>query len=704
MNSTTLFTQLDLSSALHQAIEECGYIHPTPVQEKTIPLAIQGMDLMIQSQTGTGKTAAFMIPVIEHLLTQTSMRALILAPTRELARQVTVEAQKLCKFTSLEVSSIYGGVPIEKQFKAVKHHEILVGTPGRVVDHLRRKTLNLKNFNSFVLDEADEMLSMGFMEELNEITQALPKSRHTLFFSATFPASVKRYAHRFLNQATFLSFLDENSSADELDHLYYMTQDLQRTTTLIRVLEQETPDNAIIFANTRREVDLIARILKKKGYDIDQLSGNLEQKSREKVMAKMRENRIRYLVATDVAARGIDLSDLSHVIHYSLPPNYEIYTHRSGRTGRAGKSGVVISLIGPREIGLFYEFKTIHHLPLVERTLEHNNQSNSLAQSSQSSSSSSSSSAPSSPSSPLSPSSPSSQSSSSSVKKVNRTLQKLRAHRLKSPIQTSNVDPKPPSSSQDKKSTHHENRIKSRVSQQEKQQLQEESGQKSNLTPSDQEQSHLNSKPKRRRRRKLDSPIVKTTKEIKETLSAKPKPSSSVVDPQPLDSSKNALLQVLQNHPLFPSCSGDVPELQAILDSPDLPQLLHLLTHLGQFLPLRSPSSHPSSPSVPPIQKQNSLALQHDKKEPTFNPQPKKKPRRRWIKFKLNLGLEHFQTLAHFKEWLFEESGLSTQEIRAIQCTSEVTYLQIHHEYASDFVLTLQGEDWQDRLIQVERL
>ena len=202
------------------------------------------------------------------------------------------------------------------------------------------------------------MLSMGFMEELNEITQALPQDRQTLFFSATFPASVKRYAQRFLNQATFLSFLDETSSADELDHLYYMTQDLQRTSTLIRVLEAESPENAIIFANTRREVDLVARILKKKGYDIDQLSGNLEQRSREKVMAKMRNNQIRYLVATDVAARGIDIDRISHVINYDIPMDAESYVHRIGRTGRAGRTGKALLFVTPREQRLLKDIET----------------------------------------------------------------------------------------------------------------------------------------------------------------------------------------------------------------------------------------------------------------------------------------------------------------------------------------------------------
>jgi ATP-dependent RNA helicase DeaD len=363
------FTALSLSPLTLRALEDVGYETPTPVQIGALPPAIEGLDLMVQSQTGTGKTAAFALPLIERLSTVTEISALILTPTRELARQVAEETSRLAQYHEHKIVTIYGGAPFDPQVRALETATIVVGTPGRVIDHLRRRTLNLKHVRCFVLDEADEMLSMGFAEELEQVLKYLPKSRQTLFFSATFPPNVKRYAAKVLKDPQLLSFLDEESSADDLEHYYYMMRGVNRTKDLLKILSHERPKNAIIFVNTRRETEQLANHLTKRGLDAERLSGDMDQRERERVMKKMKQREVQYLVATDVAARGIDITLLSHVIHYQLPESSEVYIHRSGRTGRAGEKGVVLSLVGSKEIGVLYALKKYHHLDMIERAI-----------------------------------------------------------------------------------------------------------------------------------------------------------------------------------------------------------------------------------------------------------------------------------------------------------------------------------------------
>jgi len=366
------FDELSLSELTMRAIHDMGYESPTPVQAGAVPIALTGRDVMVQSQTGTGKTAAFSLPLIEQICARDGRRgvsAIVLAPTRELARQVAQEMGQLAAHHELEICTIYGGTPFDPQVEQLKTTDVVVGTPGRVVDHLKRRTLKLDAVRHFVLDEADEMLSMGFAEELEEVRKRLPKQRQTLFFSATFPPAVKRYSERTLKEPELLSFLDESSSADDLEHAYYMVRGLARSTPLTKILLDEDPKNAIIFVNTRRDCELVMKALKRVGLDADRLSGDMDQKERERVMAKMKRKALRFLVATDVAARGIDISQLSHVIHYQLPDSPEVYIHRSGRTGRAGEKGTVLSLIGPQEIGVLYALKRFHHLKLIEREL-----------------------------------------------------------------------------------------------------------------------------------------------------------------------------------------------------------------------------------------------------------------------------------------------------------------------------------------------
>ena len=370
-NTPIAFDQLPLSPETLTAIEAIGYQYATPVQAGAIPPAIDGRDLMVQSQTGTGKTAAFSLPLIERLKGSPHIGALALAPTRELARQVMEEARRLSAHSKdFSVTCIYGGVSFDDQVSAIKQNPTLVvGTPGRVLDHLRRGTLSLKALQCFVLDEADEMLSMGFAEDLEDILRHIPKERQTLFFSATFPATVKRYANKTLQNPISLSFLDETSSADDLEHYYMLLPGVARSSHLKNLLLELNPESALIFTNTRRDADKTAQLLNRHGLDAHKLSGDMDQNARDRVMQKMKAKQIRFLVATDVAARGIDISQLSHVFHYQLPDNPEVYIHRSGRTGRAGAKGVVYSLASSKDLGVIYALKRFHNLSLTERAL-----------------------------------------------------------------------------------------------------------------------------------------------------------------------------------------------------------------------------------------------------------------------------------------------------------------------------------------------
>ena len=365
------FQDLPLSEELLASLKDVGYESATPVQAGSITPAVEGRDLMVQSQTGTGKTAAFTIPLIERFKDTKDITALVLAPTRELARQVMEEAKRLSAHSPhFSVCCIYGGVSFDDQVEEIKSKPtMIVGTPGRVIDHLRRGTLRLDTLRCFVLDEADEMLSMGFAEELEQILRYLPSERQTLFFSATFPANVKRYANKTLNDPLALSYLTETSSADDLDHYYMLLPGVARGTHLKNLLRELNPESAIIFTNTRRDAERTSQLLTKAGMDANRLSGDMDQKERDRVMRKMKDKKIRFLVATDVAARGIDISQLSHVIHYQLPDTPEVYIHRSGRTGRAGAKGEVYSLASSQDLGVIYALKRFHHLTLIEREL-----------------------------------------------------------------------------------------------------------------------------------------------------------------------------------------------------------------------------------------------------------------------------------------------------------------------------------------------
>ncbi len=362
------FADLHLSTQMLAALEKIGYIHPTPVQQSAIPMVFTGRDLMVQSQTGTGKTAAYGIPLLDSINPKAKgVKALVLAPTRELAKQVADELTSIGANQRIQSVAVYGGASMDKQIAEMRFAHIVAGTPGRILDHLKRQNLRLNQLQTLVLDEADEMLSMGFARELSQIMEYVPEKRQTLLFSATIPEDIKRLAKRYLTEPEFLSLVEENVAADDVEHHYYMVNGVSRPRDLVQVIEYEEPESAIIFTNTRKDSELVCRQLMRMGYDAEYLNSDLPQREREEIMKRIKEKSLRFLVATDIAARGIDITELSHVINYVLPESPEVYIHRTGRTGRAGHKGVAISLIGPREIGVYYYLKRIYNVALQER-------------------------------------------------------------------------------------------------------------------------------------------------------------------------------------------------------------------------------------------------------------------------------------------------------------------------------------------------
>lgn len=366
------FADLPLSEEIRSAIAERGYRHPTPVQAMAIPRVIAGKDLIVRSKTGTGKTAAFSIPVLEKIPAGTRKPlALVLCPTRELALQVAEEATLLAKNKDVRVTAIYGGAPMGAQIKALEEGAaFIVGTPGRVYDHIRRGTLDLSEARFAILDEADEMLSMGFFEEVTRILDKLPKDCQTLLFSATVPPDIERLVRKYLKEPETLLLSGDVYTVEGIKHVAYpMVEDYPKPRNLLYLLQREDPESAIIFANTRDDTALITAVLNRNGLEAEVLNGDLPQKERERVMAKVKHGEVRFMVATDIAARGIDISDLSHVINYSLPEDPAVYLHRVGRTGRIGKTGTAISLIGGRDYLIKSTLEKQYGIVFEERTL-----------------------------------------------------------------------------------------------------------------------------------------------------------------------------------------------------------------------------------------------------------------------------------------------------------------------------------------------
>jgi ATP-dependent RNA helicase DeaD len=365
------FDALPLSSELRRAIDDLGYVHPTPVQRAVFEPASRGRDLVVQARTGTGKTAAFGLPLIDVVVRRKEARvqALALCPTRELALQVTREITALAKYRGTKIVAVYGGAPMPKQIEQIRDGaQILVGTPGRVLDHLSRGTLDASSIRAVVLDESDEMLSMGFLPQINDIFSYLPETRQTLLFSATLPSDIKRMAEKRMVNPEFITLSGDHIGALEIRHFVYLSRG-DKLSELVQVLENENPESAVVFCNTRDETKRVAAAISQQGFTAEWLNADLAQNERERVMEATRQGKLRFLVATDVAARGIDISHLTHVINFDFPDTAESYVHRTGRTGRAGRTGTAISLIEPSDIGNLYLLRLTYKLKPIERQL-----------------------------------------------------------------------------------------------------------------------------------------------------------------------------------------------------------------------------------------------------------------------------------------------------------------------------------------------
>lgn len=357
------FDALGLDDRLIQATNALGYVNPTPIQEKAIPVLLSGTkDLVGLAQTGTGKTAAFGLPLL-HLVNEQAKhpQALVVCPTRELCMQIVNEVEGFKKFMpGMFVVAVYGGTPIGQQIRELRRGvQIVVATPGRLIDLIERKAIDLEQIQYVILDEADEMLNMGFQEDIEFILQNTPKREATWLFSATMPPEIKRVSKRYMKEPVEVTVGKVNSANKNIDHQYYITSAQHRYEALKRLIDFNPGIYGIIFTRTKADAQDIAEKLTREGYDIDALHGDLTQQQRDKVMGDFREKNLQLLIATDVAARGIDVSGITHVINYELPDDVEVYTHRSGRTGRAGKTGVCMSIVHVRELGKMRQIQTI---------------------------------------------------------------------------------------------------------------------------------------------------------------------------------------------------------------------------------------------------------------------------------------------------------------------------------------------------------
>ena len=364
---------MPLSTEAQAGVQALGYEYATPVQAAVFERVVAGGDFMVQAKTGTGKTTAFGLPLVEKIRMDgaTDPQALVLCPTRELAVQVAEELAELGDPKGVRVLPIYGGAPMAPQLKSLKAGtDVVVGTPGRVLDHIRRRTLRLVHAHMAVLDEADEMLSMGFWEDVTEILRQLPDERQTLLFSATLPDQIRKTALACMKDPELIDISRDELTVEGIKNVSYETDTrLPKPRNLLYILEVEKPENAVIFCNTRDDCSILAAFLRRQGLHALALSGELVQRDREKVMRRMKLGDLKYLVATDIAARGIDISDLSHVVNYSLPDFTEVYLHRVGRTGRAGKKGTAVSLVSGRDEMTYTELQRNYGIEFEERTL-----------------------------------------------------------------------------------------------------------------------------------------------------------------------------------------------------------------------------------------------------------------------------------------------------------------------------------------------
>ncbi len=369
------FSELGLSESLLKAIKRSGYEEATPIQEQTIPMVLDGKDVIGQAQTGTGKTAAFGLPIIEKVDTDNpNIQAIIISPTRELAIQTQEELYRLGKDKHVRVQVVYGGADIRRQIKSLKQHpQILVGTPGRLRDHINRHTVKLDHIKTLVLDEADEMLNMGFLEDIESIIKETPDDRQTLLFSATMPPEIKRIGVQFMSDPATVRIKAKELTTDLVDQYYVRARDYEKFDIMTRLIDVQDPDLTIVFGRTKRRVDELSKGLIARGYNAAGIHGDLTQDKRSKIMWQFKNNEIDILVATDVAARGLDISGVTHVYNYDIPSDPDSYVHRIGRTGRAGHHGVSLTFVTPNEMDYLHEIEKltrVRMLPLKPPTAE----------------------------------------------------------------------------------------------------------------------------------------------------------------------------------------------------------------------------------------------------------------------------------------------------------------------------------------------
>lgn len=365
------FFDFELHHSLTRAISDMGFEEATPIQAQVIPLALTGRDLIGQAQTGTGKTAAFGIPLLEKVdIDNDKVQGLVLAPTRELAIQVAEELSKIGTHKRVKILPIYGGQDIGRQIRALKNRpHIIIATPGRLIDHLERHTVRLGDVETLVLDEADEMLNMGFLEEIQKILAQVPTERQTMLFSATMPAPIRKLADQFLTNPEHISVIPKVTKAPTIAQFYCEVSERQKFDALCRMIDIDGPDLAIVFGRTKRRVDELTSALQKRGYLAEGLHGDLSQNQRDQVMRKFRDGQIELLVATDVAARGIDVSNVTHVYNFDIPQDPESYTHRVGRTGRAGREGTATTFVTPRETEHLHFIERINKFKITKRQM-----------------------------------------------------------------------------------------------------------------------------------------------------------------------------------------------------------------------------------------------------------------------------------------------------------------------------------------------
>jgi len=353
------FSQFGLKTQLLDMIASKGWQIPTPIQEQSIPFGLVGRDIMGQAKTGTGKTAAFGIPILDKIVPRQGLQALILCPTRELAVQVAEEISFLGQLMKINVLPVYGGQSIEVQLRSLRRRpEIIVGTPGRLIDHLTRGTINLKKLDFVVLDEADEMLDMGFLPDIEKILQQCNRDRQTFLFSATLVPEIRELAREFMNNPQLIVISSAELTVSLTQQYYYEVNPRQKVETICRVIDVDQPPVSLIFCRTKKGADELNRVLNNRGYAADSLHGDMSQRERDSVMERFRSGNIGILVATDLAARGLDVEMVTHVFNYDIPEDPDGYVHRIGRTGRAGRDGVAITLVEPRQI---------RQLKLIER-------------------------------------------------------------------------------------------------------------------------------------------------------------------------------------------------------------------------------------------------------------------------------------------------------------------------------------------------